>query len=182
MQMRTSLGRAIKFTTWPLLVVLAFNLENAATDAGYSSVLGDRWRDASPMISAVYEAVVSPTIFYPALVFLGAVVYEWIAAFVEVADRPGSRFQKSLIKLYAPPLAVAFRKKGFNRFTMSIDREVRKINARLESFSMPLLPPELFEDEALNREYATYLTILGDGDFEAARLYLQAAQANRQGG
>jgi len=173
MSARSTIRAIVRWATWPLAVVIAFNIENAAKQAGYGSLISDHWKESIPVLSDIYQASIVPWVIYPALVLLGAVIYEWIIRTVEKAERPGGGFQRWLIKFKADIMASAFLKNGYYRKTMK-GEEVQKMNRRLQGCGLPLIPETFSEDEAVNQIYGSYMILLSKGQFAHAEEFIRS--------
>ena len=161
--------------TWPILVIVALNIENTVSDAGYSTVINQHWKEAYPVLKEAYVYATSGYVLYPALVLLGATIYEWIAFMSNRMESDGSAYQRWLVKQSAENLAIAFRKKGIVRRTIKPDREIRRFNRRLTQFDLPAVPESFSDDEEVNKAFGSYLLLINKGHFDHARQFIQAA-------
>jgi hypothetical protein len=142
MEFGKNLGRFVRWAlTWPLLVIVALNLENAALQAGYSTIIQKHWREASPMLNDFYSFATSHWIWYPTIFLLGATAYEWVTHTVNKMEKSGSSFQRWLLKNKADLLAPAFSKVGFSRRTITADKEIgllERFSSRLNRKGIPI--------------------------------------------
>jgi len=160
--------------TWPVLVIIALNIENAISEAGYGTIINQHWKDTAPVLNGIYAAATSPWIWNPTLIILGAVAYEWVTHTVIKIESDGSNFQRWLVKQGAENLASAFMRNGLFR-RMTNGREIEKLNRRLSAFNLPTIPPEIGADEADNATVGSYLALVAQGQFAHARTFLTAA-------
>lgn len=171
--MQKRLGQFIRWLlTWPILVVLALNINNSATKAGYGSVIDQHWKDALPVLKDLYDLATSTWLWYPTLVLTGAVCYEWIVYTIKRCETDGSGFQRWLVQRNAETFSPAFLKKGFTRRNVKPDVNFYKLNSRLVQFDMPLLPPDYDESEEINAVYGSYLLLLSKGQFAHAKAFI----------
>jgi hypothetical protein len=178
MEFGMNLGRFVRWAlTWPLLVIVALNLENAAAQAGYSTIIQQHWRDASLMLNEIYSYATSPWIWYPTIFLLGATVYEWVTHTIDKMERDGSGFQKWLLKSKADLVAPAFSKAGLSRKTITADKEIALLNRRLSAFALPIVPMDFEASEAVNQCYGSYLVLISKGSFEHAKAFIQSQAA-----
>ncbi|HEY1606007.1 MAG TPA: hypothetical protein VGF77_10475 [Allosphingosinicella sp.] len=171
MSIRAKIGTVTRWATWPILVVVGFNIENAASQAGYGILINQHWKDSIPMLKTAYEMASSPFITYPSLMLLGASLYEWIARIVDKAELPGRGFQRWLIKFNSDVTSGVFLKNGYYRRTMK-PADLKTMNRRLGTCGLPLIP-ETFKDERLNGIYGSYLALLAKGRFEHAQEFIK---------
>jgi hypothetical protein len=178
MEFGKNLGRFVRWAlTWPLLVIVALNLENAALQAGYSTIIQKHWREASPMLNDFYSFATSHWIWYPTIFLLGATAYEWVTHTVNKMEKSGSSFQRWLLKNKADLLAPAFSKVGFSRRTITADKEIGLLNKRLEAFSLPTVPVNFDVSEPVNECYGSYLVLVSKGNFAHAKAFIQSQAA-----
>lgn len=179
--MRKQLGSFVRwFITWPILVILALNIENAAGSAGVATIINQHWKDAFPMLNEIYQFATSPLVLYPALIIFGAIFYEWAAYTLQRADKHGSKFQRWLITTNADTLSSAFLRNGLYRKAIKADQELPKMNLRLLAFDMPTLPENFQNDERINSIYGTYLLILAKGNFHHAKSFIAGQDLSPQ--
>jgi hypothetical protein len=175
--MRKKLGQFIRWiTTWPLLVILALNIESSATQAGYSTIINHHWKAVFPMMKEIYDWATSPWILYSTIFILGASAYEWVVYTISRAESEGSNFQKWIIKIGSDNLRNAFYINGLARKTTKPDQEIIKMNNRLASFNMPLIPSDFSLPEEINKLYASYLLLLSTGEFEHAKTFIESQE------
>ena len=171
MSVRAKIATAIRWATWPVLVIVGLNIENAARQAGYATLISEHWKDSIPVVSEAYDLASTSWVIYPALMFLGAGTYAWVARIAERAERPGGAFQRCLIRINCDSLATAFFKKGFVR-KRAKPEEIEKINRKLVACSLTPVPVTFSKNEELNRVYGSYCALLSKGQFEHAEEFL----------
>ena len=158
--------------TWPVLVVIALNLENATSEAGYATIINQHWKDAFPLLRDLYALAMSPWIWYPALIFAGAVLYEWVRYTSNKMEAKGSRYRLWLLKLAADGASPAFLRNGLTRKLIKQERDLGVLNARLAMCELPHVPTEIGDDERVNVSYGIYLTLVGRGLIDHAKEFL----------
>lgn len=180
MGIQSKIGSFVRWAlTWPVLVIVALNLENAASEAGYSMVINRHWKDTVPVLSELYSWAVSPLIWYPALIFWGAAIYEWVRHLSNEMEAKGSRYRIWLLKMIAESAAPAFLKNGLARKMIKKDRDLTVLNARLAGADLPQVPITFSDDESVNAIYGSYLTLVANRQFEHAKAFLEQANLTR---
>ncbi len=165
MIIRGTMRRAI---TWTALVIVSLNIESAVSKAGYDTVIDHHWRDVFPMVKLIHSILTSPWLWYPTLLLIGALTYEWLIYVSDQMDKPRSPYQRWLISSNANTLAAAFLSDGIYRRTVKPDREIAKMNRRLADFGLPLVPSDFNNIESVNQAYGSYLTLLAKDQAELA--------------
>ena len=158
-----------------MLVILALNLENAASQAGYGSVVNRHWKEASPVLRGIYEFVTAGYILYPTLILTGAVLYEWIGYTSTRMETRGSAYQRWLISTNAEAYATAFFGPGFTRRSIKPDRDLVRMNERLAGCDMPLVAETFDQSDEVNAAYGSYLVLLAKGQWHHARRFIESA-------
>ena len=170
--------------TWPALVVFALNIENAISKAGYGTIIDQHWKDALPVLKDAYGATTSAWVLYPALIILGAVIYEWIRTLSNRMEADGSAYQLWLVRQQAESLSAAFRKEGVFRRLAKPSQEIPRLNNRLEKLNLPPIPTDFNEREQPNQVVSVYLLLLSKGHVDDALAFIlnanPIASASRQ--
>lgn len=173
MGLRTGIRKFVRWVlTWPLLVIVALNLENVASEAGYSNFIVQQWRQTSPMIMELYSWATAPWITYPTVFLSGMMAYEWIGYVAIKMERDGSTYQRWLVRIGADNLTAAFSKAGFTRKTIKPETDLVLMNKRLAAFDLTQLPLDFDRDEDHNRIYASYLALIAKGEFGHAQSFI----------
>jgi len=152
--MRRLLSIIVRLVTWPVLVVVAINIENAADLIGVSDELTQNWTLIMSWMTWVYDFATTPWVLNVALVALGATLYEWTTWASQKYDARSPVYRKWVTKGRARNLAGAFAKNGFFRKRMPIDDMIIDINERLAFLGLPLVPDSITGDEEVNRAFA----------------------------
>lgn len=158
--------------TWPILVIIALNIENAVSEAGYSTIFNWRWAEDQPMLTGIYDVATSGWILYPILVLFGAILYEWVVYTSNRMEAPGSSYQKWLVCWLAETMSAAFLKRGISRRSIKPDRDITRFNNRLAQFDLPPVPVDFTGPEEHNREISSYLMLITKGQFDHARQFI----------
>lgn len=182
MQTQSKIAAFVRWIlTWPVLVIMALNIENATSEAGYATIINQHWKDTFPMLKVIYGYATSSWVLYPALIFFGASLYEWIAFTSNRMEADGSRHQKWLITSNADNMAAAFFRKGLARASIRPERDLVKMNNRLEKFNLPKIPLSFENDQNINNIFGSYLTIISKGQFDHARQFIEQSNLERDG-
>ena len=176
MQTQSRISAFVRWVlSWPVLVILALNLENTASQAGYGSVINQHWKQASPMLRGIYDFATAGYVLYPALILTGAVLYEWIGYTSTRMEADGSVYQRWLIATNADAYATAFFGPGFTRRSIRPNRDLVKMNKRLAGFAMPLVPETFDHDDETNALYGSYLSLIAKGQWHHAKSFIESA-------
>lgn len=178
MGIQSKVSGAIRWlVTWPILVVTALNIENATSKAGYDTLINQHWKDSVPVLNEIYSWATSAWIWYPTLIILGAVLYEWTGYHLKKMERTDSGVRRWMLKTGAESLASGFLRPGLFR-KMTHEGEIERVNERLAAFGLPTVSNAISDDEAINAMYGSYLALIAQGQFEHARRFLEAALVN----
>lgn len=125
------------------------------------------------MVVQAYEFLLQPWVIYVSTFVAGSFVYEWGAQISARYDRRSPKFSWMLTKVYAGSIKSGFSSPGFSRWMLNRYDYVGALNERLEAIGLPGVPEEITNDERLNRAYAQYLGMIGDGDARLAYAFFQ---------
>lgn len=173
MSLRSLLSRFVRwFVTWPLLVIVAINIESLASIKGLSEVLPENWSWIVSILTRAYEFTTSTWVSYLAIFLLGCIFYEWVSYLSKRMDSRNSKYYRWTTKFYASSAAEMFMKNGYFRKMNGSGFFLEDLNIRLSHFGLPIIPNKTDSNEAINRVYAGYLEFVSSGDFEFAKVYL----------
>lgn len=160
--------------TWPILVIVALNLENIAQSSGYDTIISENKQDVWPVFVGLYAGLTSPWVWYPTIFLCGVITYEWVLYFSDKMEKDGSKYQRRLLKTNANNSSQAYAKAGFYRRNSRPEKSLVILNRQLESFGLASVPFTFESPEEVNRIYGTYLFIVAKGEFEHANLFIKS--------
>jgi hypothetical protein len=173
MGLRSFIGRTTRWITWPAIVVIALNIESWATDNGLGDLLQNPSLLVPDMIVSAYQFLLQPWVIYVSTFVAGCFFYEWVAQISARIDRRSPKYSWMLTKVYAANVKSGFAKPGFSRWMLNRYDYVGVLNDRLEDLGLPKVPEEITDNEGLNRAYAQYVGMIGEGDWRLAHAFFQ---------
>lgn len=160
---------------WPFVVVGALNIENAVTGKWLSTLLSDNAGRIPPMIAEAYSAITSPWVTSPLLFLGGILTWDILHYCCRRMDRPGSRFERWVLRNKAGQVSLGFKKNGWFRKITSKTNELQEFNKYLLKFELPLVPHEFLQEDDLNKIFGEYTSLISQGKNEVGVVYLEKA-------
>jgi len=168
-----------KFLRWfvvlPFVVVITLNFENAVSDNWLATVLADNAQHIPPMIAYLYSIIVAPWVIYPLIFLSGILSWDIVYYWCKRLDRPGSRFEKWMLRNKAGQAAMGFKKDGFYRKHLAKTDDLHEFNKYLRKAGLPLVPRHFPNDERLNTIFWEYCRLIQQGKSQVGMTYLEAA-------
>ena len=158
---------------WPVGIVLAVNVENWASNAGFGNIVFQHWKATVPMLTDLYELATSSAVIYPTLFCGGMLAYEFGLIGALRAERKSSWFRMRLVRSLADPAAEAFFKPGLVRRMTFTDRDLPRLNRRLIAAGLDVVPETFDGPEETNKIYGAYLMLISRGEISLAQDYLK---------
>ena len=166
-------SRIARLLFWPCLVVLAINIENLASREGFADILAKRAGEFPAVIGQVYAFITSQTAFAFALFVGGMATNAWFQKFASAIETGDSWFTRWLDSSTIMSLSDAFMSNGINRRLLNADKELPRLNRRLDRYGLRRVPTYFSEDETINRAYGKYLKVIfgpvQSGEIEEAK-------------
>lgn len=159
--------------TWPLLVILALNIENFATAGGFANLLASlagHWPSVVSLLGVFYAVLISKWVLYPALFLSGCIFYEWVLHIGSKLEYSHAWYRRLAARYVADANRGAFDKNGFSRKLVS-ENALVALNCRLEKVGLPVIPTFFNEDEDINKMIGLYLQYVSKGDFSFAEKF-----------
>jgi hypothetical protein len=144
-----------RWAIWPVLVVLALNIENRAKAWGLDAISPSALAEAM-RASEVYQSLTSDTALYVALFLAGGCTFAWLGRMIEVLDR-SDRWAINGLSTECENLANALD--GF--LFMPLGSNAR-LNKKLARFGFDPIPEKIDRRSREQRErVARYLRAIG---------------------
>jgi hypothetical protein len=149
---------ALRWLSYPLFVVVALNIESAATKAGYDSVLSQFVADGSVM-REIADTLTSPLASYVAVFLLGGSILAWFGLYLERHEGQGRGPSLYFIALHCEALADYLKSKKEKYWLEGKNHPLHKANTMLRGIGFTEVPPEVMSDPALANAYRVYLQV-----------------------
>jgi hypothetical protein len=170
-------GWIVRVLFWPCVVLLAINIENWASKEGFADVLAKRAGEFPALIGQVYAAITSQTVFAVALFVGGMATNAWLQKFASAIETGDSWFTRWLDSSTIMSVSDAFMSNGITRRFLNTQKELPRLNKRLDRYGLRHVPTFFSEDESINQAYGKYLKVIV-GPVEAGNI----EEAKRMGG
>jgi len=153
---RSIVTAAFRWATFPLVVIVGLNIQNRATEAGYSRV-SLRALFQSKDMTDLYNEVTSDWVWGAALFFAGVVVSSWLYYWLEQSEGKQGSWARTSLAGMCENAAKWLERPGINRWLSKPRRFIPMLNKRLIAFGFEPIPDFDPKNEERNKRSARYL-------------------------
>jgi hypothetical protein len=169
---KTIVTTAFRWAAWPLGIVIALNIQNRATEAGYSRI-SLRGLLRSEDMTELYSAFTSDWVWGGALFLAGAVTFSWLHHWLEKSEGKQGPWARTSLAANCEGVAKMLENPGLGRFLMNPGRQIQNLNKGLVNFGFEPIADFDPKDEGRNKRSARYLRAIHgpikSGNLEHAR-------------